>query len=300
VHFGGKGLDNKILRIFIRRTSQTPDDNYVKIGMPDLFMPQDVDEVHISTIFSWDIENALNLKRNYELYYPKVLVGGPAFANGTYVQKFVSGMYVKKGITITTRGCNFKCPFCLVGKKEGKFQEINIEEGNIIQDNNILLASKDHLRKVFDMLKKQKGIRFVGGLDKRLIKDWHIEELRSLSIKELWFSFDSWDNKKEFIKVMDKLKKSGFRRNQIRCYVLAGFNEPIQNSEDRLRFIYKCGALPYVQLYQSISVKKKYAGETSRKDNLFIRQWSRPAIIKSIMKEVGAGFELCSGLLQKK
>jgi len=286
VHFGGKGLDNKILRIFIRRTSQTPDDNYVKIGMPDLFMPQDVDEVHISTIFSWDIENALNLKRNYELYYPKVLVGGPAFANGTYVHKFVSGMYVKKGITITTRGCNFKCPFCLVGKKEGKFQEINIEEGNIIQDNNILLASKDHLRKVFDMLKKQKGIRFVGGLDKRLIKDWHIEELRSLSIKELWLAFDDWYGVGEFKRAMDKLKKAGFSRNQIRCYVLAGFNEPIQASEERLRFVYDCGALPFIQKYRD----KYNDNQLSKEDRQFIRRWSRPAIIKSIQKEGGAGF----------
>jgi len=274
----------KILRVFIRKTSQTPDDDYVRIGMPDLFMPKDVDEVHISTIFSWDIEKALRLKRNYEQYYPKVLAGGPAFANRNYDPKFISGKYVKKGITITTRGCNFKCPFCLVDKKEGKFKEINIEPGNIIQDNNILLASRDHLRKVFDMLKTQKGIRFLGGLDKRLLKDWHIEELRSLSIKELWLAFDSWDNKKEFVRVINKLKKAGFNRNKIKCYVLVGFNEPIQAGEERLRFVYNCGVLPYVQNYQPVNKKKRFAGENSREDNLFIRRWSRPAIIKTINK----------------
>ena len=267
------------MRVFIKRTSQTPIDKYATIGFPSLFLPQDIDEVHISTIFSWDIEKALRLKRNYELYYPKVLVGGPAFADGNYDPKFTSGRYVKKGITITTRGCNFKCPFCLVDKKEGKFREINIEAGNVIQDNNILLASRDHLRKVFDMLKTQKGIRFVGGLDKRLLKDWHIEELRSLKIKELWLAFDSWDNKKDFVKVMDKLKRAGFSRNQIRCYVLAGFNEPIQTSEERLRFVYECGALPFIQKYRDENDNK-----LSKENSKFIRRWSRPTIYRSIMK----------------
>lgn len=273
----------KILRVFIRRTSQTPVDDYVRIGMPDLFRPKDIDEVHISTIFTWDIKKALVLQKNYKQYYSKVFVGGPAFADRSYDPKFISGKYIKKGITITTRGCNFKCPFCLVDKKEGRFREINIEPGNIIQDNNILLANKDHLNKVFQMLRTQKGIRFVGGLDKRLLEDWHIEELKSLHIKELWLAFDSWDNKNEFIKVIDKLKKGGFNnRHKIRCYVLAGFNEPIQKSKDRLKFVYDCGAMPYIQVYQPISNKKRLSGEISREDNLFVRQWSRPAIIEKL------------------
>lgn len=274
----------KILRVFIRKTSQTPADNYVRIGTPDLFRPKEINEVHISVIFTWDKKEAFRLQKNYLQYYPKVLVGGPAFTNNNYDPKFCSGRYVKKGITITTRGCNNNCPWCLVPKIEGKFKEINIESGNIIQDNNILMANKNHFQKVFQMLRIQKQIRFLGGLDKRLLKDWHIEELRSLRIKELWLSFDSWNNKREFIKVIEKLKKSGFRRNQIRCYVLAGFNEPIQASEDRLRFTYKCGALPFIQVYQSISGKKRFAGERSREDNLFVRRWSRPAIIKRIAK----------------
>ena len=276
--FEVKGNFMKVLRVFIKRTSQTPIDNYTTIGFPSLFLPQDVNEVHISTIFSWDIEKALKLKRNYEQYYPKVLVGGPAFADGKYNPQFTPGLYVKRGITITTRGCNFKCPFCLVDKKEGKFIEVNIEPGNTIQDNNILLASRDHLRKVFQMLKTQKGIRFVGGLDKRLLKDWHIEELRSLKIKELWLAFDNWDNKKDFVKITDKLKKEGFTRHQIRCYVLAGFNEPIQASEERLRFVYECGAMPFIQKYRD-----ENNNQLSKEDSKFIRQWSRPAIIKANM-----------------
>jgi len=255
----------------------------VRIGSPDLFRP-DVDEVHISCSFSWDIERCQQLVYEWSEYYPVVKLGGPAWWNGD--SEFVAGRYVKKGITFTSRGCDFNCPWCLVPKKEGKFRELpNIAIGNVIQDNNILFSNDNHLRKVFSMLKTQRAIRFLGGLDCRLLKDWHIEELQGLRIRELWLSFDSWDRRKHIIKAVEKLRKVGFNRNKIRCYVLAGFNEPIQKAEGRLRLAYEVGALPFIQVYQPIDNKKRMAGEKLRQDNLFVRQWSRPAIIKSRMEK---------------
>jgi len=106
-----------------------------------------------------------------------------------------------------------------------------------------------------------------------------------LRIKELWLALDSWDIKHRFRKAIEKLKRVGFYRNQIRCYVLAGFNEPVQEAEDRLQFAYECGALPFIQLYQPPLSVKRMAGERSREDNLFIRKWSRPAAIKAIMRK---------------
>ena len=173
---------------------------------------------------------------------------------------------------------------CLVPKMEGPFRTLgDITPGNVIQDNNILLANADHLTKVFSMLKTQRAVRFLGELDVRLLRDWHIEELASLRIKELWLALDNWDTQRQFLRVAKKLRKAGFTRNQVRCYVLAGFNEPIQKAEGRLRFAYECGALPFVQLYQPPLPFKRMAGERSREDNLFIRKWSRPAAIKSAM-----------------
>ena len=113
-----------------------------------------------------------------------------------------------------------------------------------------------------------------------MTNNWHIEELRSLSIKELWLAFDDWYGVREFKRVIEKLKKAGFTRNQIRCYVLAGFNEPIQASEERLRFVYDCGALPFIQKYRD----EYNDDQLSKEDKQFIRKWSRPAIIKTINK----------------
>lgn len=272
-----------ILRVFPRRTSHTPDDDLVAIGYPKLWKFQ-VDEVHISCVFTWDKEFCEQLKKEWSQYYPVVRIGGPAY--GCNGDKFVTGRYIKKGIVFTSRGCDCNCSWCLVPKMEGRFRVLKqIAIGNVIQDNNILLANKWHLRKVFSMLKSQKAIRFVGGLDVRELKDWQIEELRSLRIKELWLALDSGVWKVAFKKAVQRLKKAGFTRHQIRCYVLAGFNEPIQEAEGRLRFAYRCGALPFVQLYQPPLLFKRVAGQRSREDNLFIRRWSRPAIIKSMMNQ---------------
>jgi len=171
----------KILRVFPRRTNFTPKDDLVVIGRPELWKPE-VDEVHISCMFTWDITYCARLKREWLAYYPVVKIGGPAmnYLYGSDGYEFVAGRYVRKGITFTSRGCNFKCPWCLVPKMEGKFRNVkNIVPGNTIQDNNILLSNRDHLAKVFSMLKTQRAIRFSGGLDVRLLRHWHIDELRN-------------------------------------------------------------------------------------------------------------------------
>lgn len=270
----------RILRVFPTKTTYTPKDDLVDIGYPGLWRPR-VDEVHVSCLFTWDREFCEEQKLQWLDHYRVVKLGGPAY--GSAENGFVPGMYVKKGIVFTSRGCNFSCPWCLVSEMEGKFRPLNeIAAGNIIQDNNVLLHFRAFLTSVFSMLRTQYCIRFVGGLDVRLLRDWHIEELKSLRIKELWLALDSWDTQKQFARACKKLRKAGFTRHQVRCYVLAGFNEPIQEAEGRLRFAYECGALPFVQLYQPPLSSKRMAGEISREDNLFIRKWSRPAIIKTI------------------
>ena len=271
----------KILRVFPERTSFTPIDDLVAIGKPGLFRP-DVGEVHISCLFTWQIEQCRSLLDDWSVYdYESVWLGGPAF--GCVDDEFIPGRYVKQSIIFTSRGCNFDCPWCMVPEKEGKFRELPmIHPGNIIQDNNLLLANRDHLQKVFLMLKTQSGIEFKGGLDVRLLKDWHIEELRGLKIKELWLAFDEPQRYLHLGGAIRKLKMAGFRRNQIRCYVLAGFDEPILEVEDRLILAWELGALPFVQVYRgSDELVKRSLSQIERK---FIRQWSRPAAIKASME----------------
>jgi len=254
----------------------SPTDRDAYFGEPELFMPK-YDEVHISVAFSWDIEKAQFLKKQWKCIAP-VKIGGPAI-NGESTNGFRAGFYIRKGVTITSRGCPYRCPWCLV--KQELIELDDFPEGNIIQDNNILACSKSHLGKVFQMLSYQKRINFSGGLDSRLIKDWHIEALRDLSIHQLWLSFDDESREKYLIKAVEKLRKY-FRRNQLRCYVLIGFRgDSLNAAKGRLSFIYNLGLLPFAMLYRN---QRGEYPSPEREWRRFQRKWCRPAIIKSIFR----------------
>lgn len=270
-----------ILRVFPRRTSYTPDDPLVRIGRPEAFdVGIDVDEIHISVPFTWDMDEAEQLAEEWEGVARKpVKIGGPAYNSPAF--DFVPGMYVRKGIVFTSRGCNNNCPWCGVRKIEGKLRELPVCEGNVIQDNNFLQCSRQHKDKVFDMLRTQHGICFRGGLEPDLIDDHFISNIQSLRIAELWLACDTDAALPTFKKVCAKLKAAGFPRWKIRCYSLIGHD--MEKEEIRNREIYNAGAVPFSQLEMDFTrVKKEYSHEWKS----FQRTWQRPAAIAAHMKEV--------------
>jgi len=271
----------RIARVFPTKTKMSPTDADCYFGSPPLWTPE-YDEIHISTVFTWDLSRAAMLARQWQSY-GKIKIGGPALdarGNG-----FLSGIYVKKGVTITSRGCPHNCPFCFVPKREGQIRELFIQDGNIVQDNNLLACSPQHIRKVFEMLRTQKRVDFAGGLEAARITDEIVEELRSLKIYQLWLSFDPPYNEKPILKAVEKLKRY-FRRDQIRCYVLIGYyDDTLEKAENRLKWVYEIGTLPFAMRYRT--PEPKWDGTFLYKErswNLLTRQWSWPAIIKSSMK----------------
>lgn len=149
-----------IIRVFPHRNSFTPTDEMAFFEEPGLFIP-DHDAVHVCCVFTWDIDRCRELQFQWQGKTDKtVLLDGPAFGNSN--GDFVPGMYVRQGIVFTSRGCPNNCGFCFVPKREGKIRELPIYQGNIVQDNNFLACSKEHRRKVYDMLRGQHAIEFKG------------------------------------------------------------------------------------------------------------------------------------------
>ncbi len=125
-----------MIRVFPRLTNMTPRDDLSFIGYPPLIRPE-AEVVHISVTFTWDLPLALDLAYAWSQYYPKVEIGGPAYRPGCL--DFTPGVYVRRGVTFTSRGCNDNCPWCLVRQYEGKLWEIrNFAPGYIVNDNNLL------------------------------------------------------------------------------------------------------------------------------------------------------------------
>lgn len=273
-------MEKRIIRVFCRQTSYTPTDEYAFVGPPPgLFIPEH-DEIHISVPFTWDKPLAEELAFQWESVTNKpVKLGGPAYHSEA--GDFTPGLYVRKGITFTSRGCNNNCPWCGVRDIEGTLREIPITPGNIIQDNNFLQCSKAHKDKVFDMLRTQRGICFRGGLETDLIDDHFVDAIRGLRIAELWLACDTDAQLPRFKKACEKLKAAGFGRDKIKCYSLIGHD--MEAEEQRNREIFRCGAMPFSQLERDFTeTKTEYSAEW----RAFERQWQRPAATVAHMREI--------------
>ena len=271
----------RLIRVFPRRTSLTPTDPLAFVGGPPLagLLP-DADEVHVSVTFTWDIQEGYRLQREWDLFYP-TKIGGPAL--GTPLGAFVPGRYLAEGVTFTTRGCNHKCPWCLVPHREGRLHEVrDFPDGYIIQDNNLLQSGRDHMLKVFAMLFQQKrGAVFSGGIQADLVDEWFADQLRGLrSINSLFLAADTAASLKPLERALTHL--SFLNRRKLRVYTLIGFDgETIPQAETRLERVWELGAMPFAQLHQPADDYLTY----NRDWKALSKKWMRPAAMVSSHRE---------------
>lgn len=273
----------KIARVFPRRTTMTPTDElaYTDIQPPMLALPE-IDEVHISVTFTWDIPIAERMAKAWGIVGVPVKVGGPAF--NLPGGEFVPGLYVKEGCTITSRGCPNKCWFCAVPKRENGLRELTVQDGWNLLDDNILACSDNHINSVFDMLKKQKHrALFSGGLEAKILKPWHAKRLFELNPERMYFAYDTPDDYEPLLEAGKLLRQEGYRMGQrsLGCYCLVGYkNDTFDKAEKRLRDTIMAGFFPYAMLYRD------KAGERDEKWAKFQREWLRPAIVGTKVKQI--------------
>jgi hypothetical protein len=273
----------KIMRVFPRRTNATPTDDLVHIGSPDLFTEEKApDRVHISVTFSWDMPRAEQLYKEWNVIAPTE-IGGPA--TGQRGESFTPGMYLKKGYVITSRGCPNRCWFCSVWRREGKaIRELPITDGWNVLDDNLLACSEKHIRDVFSMLSRQKKQPiFSGGLEARKLQKWHVEELLKLKPKQMFFAYDTPDDREPLFEAGKLLLENGFTKKtqNLRAYVLIGYpTDTFEKAEKRLNETMQAGFIPFAMLFRD---------QTGYRDPAWIRfswPWSRPAAISAKYRSI--------------
>jgi len=242
----------QIMRVFPRKTSATPDDELVRINCGPGLLGTGVDEIHISVSFSWDLPRAEALAKMWRSVAP-VKIGGPA--TGQRSEEFVPGMYVRKGKVVTSRGCPNKCWFCSVWKREGGIRELPIHDGFDVLDDNILACSDKHIDAVFSMLRRQKEpVKFTGGLEAAILKEWHVRELGKIKLHSAYFAYDTPNDLEPLQKAGRMLVEGGLLKangDVFRCFVLAGYpKDTFGDAETRVRQTTAAGFVPFVMLYR--------------------------------------------------
>ena len=294
----------KIIRVFPRRTKVTPDDADVRIGCaPDLF--DEADRVEISVVFTWDLRTAERLEREWR-YVAPTTIGGPALM--TRGEEFTPGRFVRKGYTITSRGCPNKCWFCSVWRREGgTVRELPIQDGDDILDDNLLACSEAHVRAVFAMLARQpERPKFTGGLEAKILKAWHCAELRKLKPQRLYFAYDTPDDLEPLREAGKMLREAGFTTasHVLSAYVLCGWSsDSLLAAERRMKETLDAGFTPMAMLYRDAAGKRdpvwmRWARQYARPVITYARQLSPPAarvpVIMSARRSA-AGTTLCRG-----
>jgi len=280
-------VDNSkdIIRVFPRKTKWTPTDDLAFYDEPPLFKVPNL-PVYVSCTFTWDRRRAFDLRKAWNKRMPhQVSIGGPAIDDPINFRKqyspFVRGRFVKQGVTFTSRGCPKHCPWCLVPQREGSIRQLQIVPGHIIQDNNLLACGEGHIRAVFDMLRKQrKGAQFKGGLDIDFLQPWHVDLLKSISVKEMWVACDQDKDLPRLDKAADLL--ADFNLNKKHCYILMGFDgDTPEKAEKRAEAIYHKGFLPRAQFYRPATTWRRVPKEWR-----FVQwKWSRVRAYRSKQEE---------------
>lgn len=275
------------LRVFPRRTKYVPAHCHVWIGDAPLggFVEQmfpHVTEVHVSCTFSWDVERCKEIAASWSRYLPTRL-GGPAIP-ATRPEGFTPGMYLRRGYTITSRGCPNRCSHCLVWFREGPLREIEpIPEGWNVFDNNLLACSPGHIERVIEMLSKQRRYAvFSGGLEAARVTPAIVQKIMRLNIAKsgIWLAWDQPRQREPVLEAGRLFQKAGLEFQKLRCYVLAAASpddSPYQ-AWKRCKLLYEHGIIPFLMLYQPPdNTGKQLAYSRVWRD--IRRHWTRPALM---------------------
>lgn len=247
-----------------------------------MLFPPEVDAVHVSVTFDWDLPQAHRLAEEWQRVAP-VTVGGPA--TGARGEAFTPGLYLAPGYVITSRGCPNRCRFCEAWKREGnEVREYPIHDGWNVLDDNLLSCSEAHVRAVFAMLKRQRMGRpeLTGGLEAARLRSWHVDLLADLHPHQVFFAYDTPNDWEPLVEAGKMLRAAGFvtkrgkrpgsPASSLRCYVLVGFeDDTFEEAEKRLRAAIRAGFLPMAMPYAAPG--HPAAPEWRR----FADPWVRPA-----------------------
>lgn len=197
-----------------------------------------------------------SMNPDYELY-TTLEIASRMMGIGTKEHKILKATeIVTAGHGFSSRGCIRNCPFCMVPKCEGRFQQTsNISEllnpkSNILvlHDNN-LTADPDCIDKLHEIRDRKLIVDINQGCDVRLMDDdvaSAISEVMHLrSIHYAWDLMGFENQVLDGIKTLSKFIKP-YRHM---CFVLVGFNTSYEEDWYRCRKLMELGVDPYVMIY---------------------------------------------------
>lgn len=156
-----------------------------------------------------------------------------------------------------TRGCPRGCSFCHVKDKEGRkaYKVADLSEfwhgqKNVVLCDPNILACKDHLELLQQLVDSKARIDFNQGLDIRLITDDNLSLIKQIKLKSVHFAFDRWQDKDIIEPKLRKFKEiTGFGRSKVTVYILCNYDTTLEQDLYRIQLCRELVFSPYPMIY---------------------------------------------------
>ena len=274
-------LDSKIPNLALMKLSEWHKrrGNVVELTSPlfaNLF-----DEIFVSKIFNWTETPVLP---------DRAVIGGcgeigadPLPPEIETIMPDYSLYNCEYAIGYTSRGCNRKCPFCVVPKIEGKFRPVadiaqfwRGQKRMMLLDNSANTDSAHFLKIMNQIIEHQIEFNFIQGLDIRLLTE---EQTMMLKCARRWKRLHfAWDNMRDEnavrrgIELLTKYKLN----NDSMFYVLIGFNTTIDQDVHRVETLRELKTNPFVMPYDKHDPRQmEFARWVNRKEIFSVTTWDQ-------------------------
>ena len=158
-----------------------------------------------------------------------------------------------------TRGCPRGCGFCHVEAKEGRcsykvagLSEFWRGQKKIVLCDPNILACKDHMELLHQLVESKSKVEFNQGLDIRLVNDRNLELLKQIRLDGIHFAFDRWQDKDVIEpKLRQFAEKTGFNkdRGRVMVYILCNFDTTLEQDIYRIQLCRELRFSPYPMIY---------------------------------------------------
>ena len=156
------------------------------------------------------------------------------------------------------RGCCNNCCFCIVSKKEGvcsqkvaDLTEFWRGQKNIDLLDANLLACKDRMELLKQLIDSKARVDFTQGLDARFVTEEIANALTKIKIKRIHFAFDFMKNEEAIKRGLKIYKRvSGISDSKAIVYMLTNYDTTIEQDLYRLQVIKELGYMPDVRIYR--------------------------------------------------